>query len=138
MINTNEADSFIMQLVINISLLPFGYFYFKKLSKKKMIYMWNSSNSFNWCKYYVCSKLCSDLHIYNLLPMHLKSNWTNLVHVWCRSFIPHIWENRSLVAINLFLQFSIKIFNSLNPVVRLIYIPLPLLLLVQNHLPLVK
>lgn len=40
MINTNEADSFfIMQLVINISLLPFGYFYFKKLSKKKMIYM---------------------------------------------------------------------------------------------------
>lgn len=42
MINTNEADSFIMQLVINISLLPFGYFYFKKLSKKKMIYMFNS------------------------------------------------------------------------------------------------
>lgn len=35
MINPNEADSFIMQLVINISLLPFGYFYFKKLSKKK-------------------------------------------------------------------------------------------------------
>lgn len=43
MINTNEADSsFIMQLVINISLLPFGYFYFKKLSKKK--------NDINTCK----------------------------------------------------------------------------------------
>lgn len=131
-----------MQLVINISLLPFGYVYFKKLSKKKwytckIVQTVSIDVNIMFAVNYVLVTFIY-IYIYNPLPMHLKSHWTNLVHVWCRSFIPHIWENRSLVAINLFLQFSIKIFNFLNPVVRLIYIPLPLLLLVQNHLPLVK